>query len=77
MFGHEASDIESEEELITDVENETDMEDTPLKENQCHLCIKQLSNRDELNDHVKTNYQVFFECMQQCILMYLKNYDLF
>ena len=38
-------------------------DDFPINENQCHLCKKQLLNRDELWDHVEKVHEDYFQGM--------------
>ena len=45
----------------TDDENVDDADDDyTFNENQCHLCKKQLSNKDELWDHVECTHHEYF-----------------
>jgi hypothetical protein len=38
-------------------------DDFPINENQCHLCKKQLLNRDELWHHVEKVHEDYFQGM--------------
>ena len=47
--------------VIADVSEESDEEDYfEPRENQCHLCNRQFSSKDDVFDHVKDKHELYY-----------------
>ena len=90
MYGHKKDDLLTEvssnaseekqilykEHEVVDVEEEDSLEEEPPHENQCHLCKKQLSTKNELFDHVENHHAVYFQGMMEvAVSMKSKNFS--
>ena len=59
--------IDACEEMV--VNDRSDVEEEPIKENQCHLCMNQMDSKDNLMSHMERNHEEYFNGMMEVAAM--------